>query len=72
MYKVFIQNKPIEIIGFNDPIEQVENTLIMRYWGDHDYDTVKYMVEHVPTLVKIILLSENPDTVFEDVKKKSA
>jgi len=69
MYKVFIHNKPVEVINFEDKIEQIENTLILRYYDLQDIDSVLSILEQVPTIAKVILLAENPSECMEALKK---
>lgn len=71
MYKVFIHDKPLEVIHINDSYQLEENYLILRYFGEHDVESSIFLLNNVPTLQKLILLAENPEEAFEAVKKNS-
>jgi hypothetical protein len=71
MYKVFIQNKPLEVIDVNDSYTLEENCLVLKYFNESELEDTLSLLEKIPTLSKLILLADNPKEAFEAVKKNS-
>jgi|LakMenE01Jun11ns_1017448.scaffolds.fasta_scaffold8193489_1 hypothetical protein len=71
MYKVFIQNKPLEVIDVNDSYTLEENCLVLKHINESELEDTLSLLEKIPTLSKLILLAENPQEAFEAVKKNS-
>lgn len=71
MYKVFINDKPFEVVHFNHPIEMIDGTLVMTYNNPADIIETIGLMEREPLLRRVFMICEDPATLFEEVKKNS-
>jgi ADP-ribose pyrophosphatase YjhB (NUDIX family) len=69
-YKVFINDKPLEVIHFEEKIEMVDGTVVLAYLTDSDIDSIIEMVEKQPFIRQGVLNADDLPVAFEEIKKK--
>jgi 8-oxo-dGTP pyrophosphatase MutT (NUDIX family) len=71
MYKVFINNHPLFIIGTGDVVNEIPGTLLLRYDSESTLDELLNLAHaHEKFFRQIYLFDEHPEKVFEMLQSK--
>jgi 8-oxo-dGTP pyrophosphatase MutT (NUDIX family) len=71
MYKVFINNHPLFIIGIHDVVNEIPGTLLLRFDSESTLDELLNLAhEHTNFFRVIYLFDENPEKVFEVLQSR--
>jgi 8-oxo-dGTP pyrophosphatase MutT (NUDIX family) len=71
MYKVFINNHPLFLIGIHDEINEIPGTLLLRYNSEMMLDELLNLAHtHVNFFSRIYLMDENPEKLFEILQSR--
>ncbi|HET6990620.1 MAG TPA: NUDIX domain-containing protein [Bacteroidia bacterium] len=71
MYKVFINNHPLHIIGVNDDVNEIPGTLLLSYDSEKTLDELLNLAHaHKNFFKQVYLFDEKPEKVFEILQSR--